>query len=147
MAKRAGVRVIATSSTRNREFVLSLGADQFIDYSTTRFEEHVRDVDVVFHTIGADFRPRSWSVLRKGGWLATITGQMPDDEPAKYGSRGKFVTVKPSGMQLEKIAGIIDDGSLRISVEQVYPIEEIARAHAHVERGRTRGKVVVTLDA
>ncbi len=147
LAKRAGATVIATASARNREFVLSLGADQFIDYSETRFEEHVRDVDVVFHTIGADYRPRSWSVLRKGGWLVTITGQMPDDEPAKFGSKGKFVTVKPSGMQLEKIAGIIDEGSLRISVEQIYPIADIARAHEHVEQGHTRGKVVVSLDA
>jgi NADPH:quinone reductase-like Zn-dependent oxidoreductase len=49
-------------------------------------------------------------------------------------------------MQLQEIAGMIDDGSLRISVEQVYRIADIAKAHEHVERGRTRGKVVVTLD-
>jgi len=41
---------------------------------------------------------------------------------------------------------MIDEGFLRISVEQTYPIADIARAHEHVEQGRTRGKVVVSLD-
>jgi NADPH:quinone reductase-like Zn-dependent oxidoreductase len=66
------------------------GADQ-PDY-TRKVEDAVRDVDVVFHTIGADFRPRSWKVVKKGGWLVGITGQFPDERAAF--ARGGFIGVR-----------------------------------------------------
>lgn len=145
LARNAGARVIATASARNREFVLSLGADQFIDYTTEKFEDHARDVDVVFHTIAADQRPRSWSVLRKGGWLVAITGQIPEDEPASHGANGRFVSVRPNGIQLAKLARMADAGTLRVSVEKTFPLEDVANAHRQLELGRTRGKLVITL--
>ena len=146
IARSAKARVVATASTRNEDFVLSLGADQFIDYSKFRFEDCVKDVDVVFHTISAEYRPRSWSVVRKGGWLVAITGGLADDEPAKYGAHGKFVTVRPSGEQLAEIGRLLDAKTLRVSVDKIYPLGEIARAHEHVEQGHTRGKVVISLE-
>ena len=145
MAKNAGARVLATGSTPNRTFILSLGADQFIDYTLSRFEDHAKDVDVVFHTISAEFRPRSWSAVRKGGWLVTITGGMPEDEANKYGSNGRFITVRPDGRQLAAIGALIDAGRLAITVDKSYALEDAGAAHAHVEGGHTRGKVVLSL--
>ncbi len=145
LAKNAGAKVIATASTRNKEFVLSLGADQFIDYSLSKFEDLARNVDVVFHTIAAEHRPRSWSVLKKGGYLVAITGPVPENEGIQYGAKGKFISVRPSGAQLAEIGKLIDAGSLSITVDKIYPLDEIANAHQHVEQGHTRGKVVVTM--
>ena len=145
LAKNAGAEVIATASTRNKEFVLSLGADQFIDYSLSKFEDLARNVDVVFHTIAAEHRPRSWSVLKKGGYLVAITGPVPENEGIQYGAKGKFISVRPSGAQLAEIGKLIDAGSLSITVDKIYPLDEIANAHQHVEQGHTRGKVVVTM--
>jgi NADPH:quinone reductase-like Zn-dependent oxidoreductase len=102
-------------------------------------------VDVVFHTISADLRAKSWSVVKKGGWLVAISGPVPESEGAQYGASGKFISVRPNATQLAEIARLIDAGTVRVTVDQIYPLEEIAKAHQHVEQGHTRGKVVVTV--
>ncbi|MFM9972504.1 MAG: NADP-dependent oxidoreductase [Burkholderiales bacterium] len=145
LAKNAGAKVIGTASTRNKDYVLSLGVDQFIDYTQAKFEEVSGMVDVVFHTIGADMRPRSWSIVKKGGWLVAITGPVAENEGAQYGANGKFISVRPNGEQLTKIGKLIDSGTVKIAVEKTYSLEEIAKAHQHVELGRTRGKVVIAI--
>ncbi len=145
LAKWKGARVIATASGRNEAFVKSLGADQFIDYARTKFEDVVKDVDVVFHTIGAELRPRSWQVVKKGGWLVSITGPVSDEETTAHQAKGAMIGVHTDHDQLEQIRSLIEAGKLRIEVEKTYPLADIAAAHAHVERGHTRGKVVVTL--
>jgi len=145
-AKWKGAKVIATASGRNESFVKALGADQFIDYTHTKFEDVARDVDVVFHTIGADFRPRSWKVVKKGGWLVGITGQFPEDEGKAYGARGAFIGVRSDSKQLAQIGSLIDAGKVRVTVDKTYPLVEVAKAHQHVEGGHTRGKVVLTVE-
>jgi NADPH:quinone reductase-like Zn-dependent oxidoreductase len=145
LAKWKGAKVIATASGRNEAFVKSLGADQFIDYTGTAFEQVVKDVDVVFHTIGAEFRPRSWKTVKKGGWLVGITGQFPEDEGNAYGARGAFVGVRPDGKVLDEIGVLFDAGKVRVNVDKTYALADIAKAHEHVEGGHTRGKVVVTI--
>ncbi|OGA03376.1 MAG: hypothetical protein A3H35_13985 [Betaproteobacteria bacterium RIFCSPLOWO2_02_FULL_62_17] len=146
LAKNVLARVVATASARNADFVVSLGADQFIDYSTSRFEDCMEPVDVVFHTIGAEHRPRSWSVVRKGGWLVAISGGLGEDEPAKYAAHGKFMTVRPNGAQLAQIGRLFDAGVLRVNIDRTYPFAEVAGAHEHVEGGHARGKVVISLE-
>ena len=64
-------RVTATASARDRDFVTGLGADEVLDYSG-RFEDHVRDVDVVVDLVGGTTTERSWQVLRSGGILVDI---------------------------------------------------------------------------
>jgi NADPH2:quinone reductase len=142
-AKLKGAKVIATASGRNEAFVKGLGADQFIDYTQGKFEEVVKDVDVVFHTIDAKFRAQSFSVVKKGGWLVGITGQFPESEGDAYGVKGSFVGVRPDGIQLREIGKLIDAGKVKVSVDKRFPLSDVAGAHNHVEAGHTRGKVVV----
>ena len=145
-AKWRGARVIATASGRNESFVRTLGADEFIDYERAAFDDVVKDVDVVFHTIGAEFRPRSWKTAKRGGILVGITGQFPaEEEGAAHGARGVFVGVRSDADQLAEIAALIDAGEVGVAVEKTWPLAEVAKAHEHVERGHTRGKVVVTV--
>lgn len=78
MAHRGGAKVAATVSARNIDFVKDLGADQAIDYHAARFEDEVRDIDVVFDTVGGDTLRRSWSVLKPNGRMVTIASDGPD---------------------------------------------------------------------
>lgn len=77
LAHWAGARVIATASSRNSDFLRELGANEIIDYSTTRFEDVVQDVDLVFDTVGGDTLQRSWQVIKPGGVLVSIVSPHP----------------------------------------------------------------------
>jgi NADPH:quinone reductase-like Zn-dependent oxidoreductase len=147
LAKIRGARVVATASGRNESFVRSLGADVFVDYTRQRFEDVVRDVDVVFHTIGADQRPASWKTLKKGGWLVAITGGLAEDEASSHGAQGAFVSVRPNGKQLAEIARLIEQGRLCITVDATYDLADVAKAHEHQSGGHARGKIVLRLPA
>jgi len=75
-AKSAGAKVIVTASAKNHDYVMALGADEVIDYRTERFEDRVKDVDLVLDFVGGEIIDRSWSVLASGG--AQVTVNSPD---------------------------------------------------------------------
>ena len=108
LARWRGARVTATASAANLDFVRGLGADEVIDYRAERFEDVVRDVDVVFDTVGGETLERSWGVLKPGGRLVTIaaSGERTTDERI----RAAFFIVEPSRTQLAEIARLIDGG-------------------------------------
>ncbi len=143
LAKWRGATVIATASARNETFVRDLGADIFVDYTVCEFDHVVKDVDAVFHTIPAELREKSWRTLKPSGILLTITGPIPDDEVAAQKARGTFVGVRPEAEQLGQIAGLIDNGTLKVEIDSIHPLADAARAHEHVETRRARGKVVL----
>ena len=103
-----GARVTGTASAANLDFVRSLGADEVIDYRAERFEDVVRDVDVVFDTVGGETLERSWGVLKPGGRLVTVaaSGERTTDERI----RAAYFIVEPSRAQLMEIARLIDGG-------------------------------------
>jgi NADPH:quinone reductase-like Zn-dependent oxidoreductase len=139
-----GARVLGTASANNAGFLRELGVAEVIDYTTMRFEDVVRDVDVVLDTIGGEVLDRSWAVLRPGGTLVTIAGQ-PDPAVAEArGVRGIFVMTAPNGgAQLTEIAGLIDAGSVQPVVSTILPLVQARQGHALSERGHTRGKIVL----
>ncbi len=138
-----GAHVIGTASKRNQDFVRNLGADETIDYQTTRFEDLVHDVDVVFDTIGGDTQKRSWKVLKQGGILVSIVGPPSAETAAAHGVRQVPVFVQPNATQLAEIANLVDSGKLRSVVETVLPLSEARRAHELSQAGHTRGKIVL----
>ena len=145
LAKWKGAKVIATASAANIEFVKSLGADEVVDYKSVRFEDVVKDVDVVLDTVGDDTTNRSAAVLKKGGILVSIAG---DPDPAKFAERGVRVAthlVEPSGEQLARIAKLIESGGVKPHVSQELPLKDAAKAHQQSESGRTRGKIVLVV--
>jgi NADPH:quinone reductase-like Zn-dependent oxidoreductase len=143
LAKWKGAHVIATASAKNHELLRELGADETIDYTSQRFEEVARNVDVVLDPIGGDTQERSWQVLKKGGALLSIV-QPPSAEKAKeLGVRAAFVASHPNGAQLAKIAELIDSGDLKPIVNRVLPLPEARRAHELSQSGHTHGKIVL----
>lgn len=149
MAKKMGAHVTSTSSGRNRDFVLGLGADEHIDYRERDFETVVSDLDLVFDTVGPEVAARSIGVLRRGGTLVSIAlGGAEDELQAKAEDAGVSVEtmlVHSDGPGMERISAMLADGSLQPAIHKVFPFDELADAHAEVERGRSVGKVVVTL--
>ncbi|MCB1767987.1 MAG: NADP-dependent oxidoreductase, partial [Candidatus Competibacteraceae bacterium] len=143
LAKARGARVIATASALNSGIVTELGADQFIDYTKTHFEDVATDVDVVFDTIGGDTQKRSWQVLKPGGILVSVVSPPPEAVAATHGVRGTFVFIRPSGEQLTQIADLIDGGRMRPVIHTVLPLAEVRQAHVISQTGHARGKIVL----
>ena len=143
LAKIRGAFVIATTSERNRDLVKSLGADEVIDYRSQRFEEVVKDVDVVFDTIGGEVQESSWSVLKPGGILVSIVSPPSDERAMAQGVRSAFVFIEPNADILAQLAELVDTGSLRPVVGAEFALADIAKAHAFSETGRAVGKIVL----
>lgn len=140
LAKWKGAYVIGTASARNHEYLYRLGADAVIDYSKVRFEDEVRNVDVVFDTMGGDIQDRSWKVLKRGGILVSV---LNPPLSAPEGIRQAFVFVQPNSVQLAEIAKLVDSGRIEPFVETVLPLSDARRAHELSMNGHTRGKIVL----
>lgn len=144
-----GATVTATCSTANASFVRELGAARVVDYMAARFEHEVRDHDVVIDLIGNvhdETGTRSLSTLRPGGLLVNApSGSWPTmlDDAAAAGVRATDYKVSPSGATLAVISRMIEAGDLRVHVDRVLPLEQLAEAHRLVESGRTRGKIAI----
>lgn len=169
LAKQRGARVATTTSTANVDLVRRLGADTVIDYKTQDFEEVLRDQDVVLHSQDGKALTKSLRVLRPGGRLISISGP-PDPAfgrqiaaPAalravmwllsvgvrrQARSRGvdyRFLFMRADGSQLREITRLVDAGAIRPVIDKVYPFASTNQALAHVEGGRAKGKVVVSM--
>jgi NADPH:quinone reductase-like Zn-dependent oxidoreductase len=142
LARWCGARVTATASVENIEFVRALGADQVIDYHTTKFEDVVCDMDVVFDGVGGETMERSWKVLAASGKLITIVGASGE---ADQRSRDAFMLVRADGEQLARLGGMIDAGELRVFVEAVYPLANAREAYERAQEGKKRGKVALSV--
>ena len=138
-----GAHVTATASARNSEFVSQLGAEQVIDYRAVRFEESVRDMDVVFDTVGGETLRRSWGVLTPRGRMITIAAaeEAPTDDRVKQA----FFIVEPNREQLARIGNLLDEGHLQPVVDAVLPLSHASTAYTgQVGQRQGRGKMVVS---
>lgn len=142
IAKARGAYVIATASARNHDFLRSLGADETIDYTKTRFEDKVKNVDVVLNTADAQTNTRSVGVLKPDGLLVSIVGPPPAEACAAAKVRCA-VTGSVNGEMLPKVVELADEGKLKISIEQRMPMSEAAKAWEMNRAGHTRGKIVL----
>lgn len=145
-AKRAGARVIGTGSSRNREFVLGLGADEYVDYTKQDVRDAVSDVDVAFDTVGGQTTETLVPVVREGGVLVTIAAAPPEDAASARGVRAELLIMSPSPEQLARIAAMVEGGDVRIELAEVLDLAEVRRAHELSQSGHTRGKIVLTID-
>ena len=169
LAKHLGATVATTVGARNRDLVKGLGADQVIDYKSQRFDELVKDIDVVFDTQGGETLERSFRVVKRGGTVVTVGG-VPDAKFAKAwglnpflvlalrfltrritraakknGAKFEYLFMHADGAELAEIAKLLDAGVIRPVIDRTFHLAAIRDALAYVETGRTVGKVVVTV--
>ena len=145
IAKARGAKVIATASTANQDLLKELGVDQSIDYTTTMFEDVVKDVDVVLNAVRGDTLGRSYSVVKKGGIIVSITGQPDPGELQRHGIRGTGLGAHPDAKVLEELAKLIDAGKITPIVSAVMPLADVAKAHDQIASRHTRGKIVLKI--
>lgn len=167
LAKHLGAVVATTTSAKNAALVKSLGADVMIDYTSQDFEKILSGYDVVLNNQDPKTLAKSLNVLKPGGRLVSISGP-PDPAFAEdlglnallklvvrllscsvrwkakiRGVHYSFLFMRADGRQLEQIAGLIDNGSLRPVVDKIFPFTQTPQALAYVETGRAKGKVVI----
>jgi NADPH:quinone reductase-like Zn-dependent oxidoreductase len=150
IAKAAGARVIGTASANNLDFLKSIGVDQTIDYRAQKFEDVVKNVDLVLNTANAETNMRSVGVVREGGVLVSIVG--PPDEAAC--AAAKIRCARPdrgSGAsnadQLERVNQLADAGKFKVIVDEVYSMADAGQAWDKSREGHTRGKLIIRISA
>ena len=145
-AKHAGAHVIGTGSSHNREFVLSLGADEFIDYTHGDVADAVSGVDLALDTVGGATTASLLPALREGGTLVTIA-YPPEKPPQDCRCWVKPLIMRPSPVQLARIANLVASGAVRVEIAEEFELADVPRAHALCESGHARGKIVLTVPA
>ncbi|MCX5534553.1 NADP-dependent oxidoreductase [Streptomyces sp. NBC_00006] len=143
IARHFGARVIGTASERNHDYVRELGGEP-VTYGDG-LAERVRalapeGVDAAFDTVGGETLRVSAELLAPGGRLASIA----DGDVVGLG--GRYCWVRPDAVDLARLTALAEADVVTVHVDETLPLEEAARAHELSESGRTRGKVVVTVD-
>ncbi len=143
IAKHLGATVAATSSAEDAEYVKKLDADQVIDYKSQKFEESVKDLDVVFDTVGGETYARSFSVLKKGGVIVSM-GEQPNQKlMKKYGVNAISQFTQMTRERLEKLTELVEQGVVKVHIDKVFSLDETAEALNYLEAGKPKGKVVI----
>lgn len=149
IAKSLGARVAGTASSANRSFVMDIGADEFIDYTNERFEEKVRDADLVIDSINDRAHlSRSIDACRTNGRLISIKSYFDDELIARAKAKNLYterMLVASDGEDMKRIARLLEEGSIKSHISATFQFNELAEAHRKVETGKTRGKVIITL--
>jgi NADPH:quinone reductase-like Zn-dependent oxidoreductase len=144
-AKHAGARAIGTGSERNREFVLGLGAQEYVDYTKQDVAEVVNGMDVALDTVGGETTTLSLiATLREGGVLVTIAAAAPEQQAAARGVRAELLSMSPNSEQLTQIAELVAAGEVRVEIAQSFALADAPQAHTLSEAGHTRGKLILT---
>ena len=143
IAKARGAKVIATASTANQDLLKQLGVDQAIDYEKTKFEDVVKDVDVVLEATRSDSMARSYGVVKKGGFVVSVTGRPDPAELEKHGLRGDSLMAHPDSKVLDELTKLIEAKMLTPIVSQTFPLADASKAHQQIETRHTRGKIVL----
>jgi len=143
IAKARGAKVIATASTAHQDLLKQLQVDQAIDYTTTKFEDMVKDVDVVLNCVRAEALARSYGVVKKGGIIVSITDEPDQTECAKHGIRGSRLGAHPDANVLEELTKLIEAGKMKPIVSQTLPLADASKAHQQIETHHTLGKIVL----
>jgi NADPH:quinone reductase-like Zn-dependent oxidoreductase len=142
-ARARGATVIATCSGADADFVKGLGASEVIDYHKERFEDRVRNVDLVYDLVAGETQDRSWAVLKEGGALISTLKAPDKAKAAEKHARAAHYMAQPNGAELAEIARLIDEGRVMPWIDRVFPLDAAAEAETRLERDHVRGKLVL----
>jgi len=144
LAKWKGAKVIGTASSVNHDYVKSLGADQVIDYTTTPFEEVVKDVDLVLDMVGGSAQDRSWPVLKPGGRLVSLVHPPSQEKALGFEVTAKFSSAFPTYDNNQAVAQLLADGTIKAEIDRIYPLSEVKEAHIRSESRHSRGRILLS---
>lgn len=143
IAKHIGAYIATTVSPDDFEYVKNLGADEVIDYKNERFEEKISGFDAVFDTVGGDTYRRSFKVLRSGGTIVSMLEKPEESLMKEYNTTAIGQFTKVTTQRLEKLAGFIDQGIIKIHIDKTFPLDKSNEALTYLEKGHPKGKLVL----
>ena len=148
IAKHVGAHVITTAGPQNIDFLKGLGADEVIDYHTEDFSQKLSDIDAVFDTIGGETLTQSYGVIKSGGALVTIAGQIDEAAIAGKNINAQSIWLHPNGKQLTELVDLVSRGIVNVVTDSVHPFTEdgVKDAQAVSEGHHARGKIVISME-
>jgi alcohol dehydrogenase len=170
IAKWLGAHVTTTASKRGEALVRSLGCDEVIDYTTQDISKAGDRFDAGFDLIGGKTLEQMFEIMKRGTKIVSIAG-VPEPRTAikdlggrralavvfwiiSYGIRSRarragvsyrYLFMHASDTELAELAGLIEQGKLKVIIDKIYPFAKISEALAYVESGHAKGKVVVPM--
>lgn len=169
LAKSFGLTVITNGNAENRDRVIELGVDRFIDYKTEDYSKSLHDVDYVLDTLGDRELAKEFSILKQGGKLVSLKG-LPNGEFASrfgmsffkrmlFGMVGRkndkmadkknqsyhFIFVHEDGKGLETISKLFTEKKIKVSVDEVFSLDDVNKALEKVAKGRSKGKTIIRI--
>ena len=158
IATALGAEVTGVCSAAKADLVRSLGARQILDYARDDFADGSAEYDVIIDIAGNSSVSRLRRALARRGTLVIVggedggklTGGMDRQLRAMalspfVGQRVALVLPKEHYSVLERLAALVEDGTLVPAVERTYPLSAAPEAMRHLVAGRVRGKVVITI--
>ncbi|KOU40202.1 NADPH-quinone reductase [Streptomyces sp. WM4235] len=146
LAKWRGARVIAVASGAHESFLNKLGADRFIDYTKSRPEELVHDIDLVLDTVGGPDSKRFLRTLKRGGaQFPVLPGDFDREQTAKLGVTVSSAQVRSNAAQLAELGRLLDAGTVHVAIDSTFALADARAAHERAARGHIQGKIVLTV--
>jgi alcohol dehydrogenase len=145
MAKRRGAHVAATARGSAVSYVRSLGADEVVNFETTSFTDILHDYDAVIDTRGGDVYAGSFSALKKGGVIVSLAAQPDAERAAKHQVTALPLMAGVTTDRLDRLARLVEDGTVRVHLHGIYPLEKIRDAFIARESGKVLGKIVLQI--
>jgi NADPH:quinone reductase-like Zn-dependent oxidoreductase len=150
-AKINGAYVIGTASEKNEKFLKSMGVDEFINYKKEKFEEIVHDADAALDAMGGEILYKTISCVKRSGIVVCLPSSTKNDPKAielaeERNIRLIWPMMRPDGNQMRTIANLLQEKKLKVFVDKIFTLDQIAWAHKAVETHQTKGKVVVKVD-
>lgn len=149
IAKALEAEVTGVCSTRNLEFVKSLGADRVIDYTQQDFTAEKIQYDIIFDVVAKRSLADCKKVLKPNGvFVSTLPN--PDVLIQGFfsmflpGQKAKLIMEKPNAQDLVYLKELIETGKVRTVIDRTYPLQELAAAHGYSESERAVGKIAIS---
>lgn len=137
--------VVATASASDEAYLKDLGVQKVIDYKSMRFEEFVRDVDVVADLVGGDTLSRSYQIMKKGGIALSTVGSVKEEDARTHGVHGINVMMNPNSKDLKELAKLFEAKILKMRKGEVLPLAEAQRAQDLNQKGHTHGRIILKM--
>ena len=168
-AKSKGAYVYTTTSTKNVNWVKELGADRVIDYKTENYLDIVKDIDIVYDTLGRNYTEDAFKVIKDCGKVISIAGAIDDESAKELGLNRfirfflrlkikkitkransksayyKFIFMTPNGNQLNDITSLVEAEKVKPIIDKIFPFSETIDALVYQKSGRAKGKIVIKM--
>ncbi|MFA5172772.1 MAG: NADP-dependent oxidoreductase [Sulfuriferula sp.] len=145
IAKHLGAYVAVSASADSRDYVLSLGADEFVDYKTQNYKDVISDFDAVLNNVYSDKTIELLDVLKKGGVAVSLTGGFDDKTAADLGVTAINQGTNVSTASLDALRSLVESGAVTAVIDQTFTLDQIKDAYTARETQSVKGKIVITI--